>query len=61
MKNREPWHAAVHGVTKRQTKLRDGTTTNVPANNHYLLGGGEWSFPREDRPVSEEIWRRAAE
>ena len=26
-KDMEAWHAAVHGVTKRQTRLRDWTTT----------------------------------
>ena len=25
MKDREAWHAAVHGLTKRQTRLSDGT------------------------------------
>ena len=25
VKDREAWHAAVHGVAKRQTQLRDGT------------------------------------
>ena len=29
VKNREAWHAAVHGVTKSQTQLRDYTTTSV--------------------------------
>ena len=61
VKNREAWCAAVDGVTKRPTQLRDRTTTDVPANQHYLLGGEEWSFPREGRPVSEETWGRAAE
>ena len=28
VKDREAWHAAVHGVTKSQTWLRDQTTTN---------------------------------
>ena len=26
--NREAWHAAVHGVTKSQTQLRDSTELN---------------------------------
>ena len=26
VKDREAWHAAVHGVTKSQTQLSDGTT-----------------------------------
>ena len=31
MKDREAWHAAVHGVTKSRTRLRDliAITTNV--------------------------------
>ena len=28
VKDREAWHAAVHGVTKSWTRLSDGTTTN---------------------------------
>ena len=28
VKDREPWHAAVHGVTKSQTQLTDWTVTN---------------------------------
>ena len=27
MKDREAWHAAVHGVAKNWTRLRDWTTT----------------------------------
>ena len=26
VKDRKPWHAAVHGVTKSQIQLSDGTT-----------------------------------
>ena len=29
MKDREVWHAAVHGVAKSQTQLSDQTTTNI--------------------------------
>ena len=29
VKNREAWRAAVHGVTKSQTQIRDYTTTSV--------------------------------
>ena len=29
MKDREAWHAAVHGVTKSQTQLSDWTTTEL--------------------------------
>ena len=28
VKDREAWHATVHGVAKSQRRLRDGTTTN---------------------------------
>jgi len=27
--NREAWHAAVHGVSKSRTRLRDRTTTKI--------------------------------
>ena len=47
--------------SQSQTQLSDGKTTNVPANQHYLLGGEERSFPGEGRPVSEETWGRVAE
>ena len=29
VKDREAWHAAVHGVAKSQTGLSDATTTNT--------------------------------
>ena len=29
MKDREAWHAAVHGVTKSQTRLSDWTECNI--------------------------------
>ena len=48
-------------VTENRAGLSDGKTTNVPANQHYLLGGEERSFPGEGRPVSEETWGRVAE
>ena len=28
--NREAWHAAVHGIAKSQTRLRDGTDSALP-------------------------------
>ena len=36
MKNREAWHAAVHGVTKSQTQLSDLTAT-IPLGNNLPL------------------------
>ena len=33
MKDREAWHAAVHGVTKSQTPLRDWTKINSQRRN----------------------------
>ena len=35
VKDREVWHAGVHGVTKGQTPLSEGTTTNK-LNNKTL-------------------------
>ena len=32
MKDREAWHAAVHGVTKSRTRLRNRTTTATGNN-----------------------------
>ena len=33
MKDREAWHAAVHGITKSQTQLKDWTKTNSQRRN----------------------------
>ena len=33
VKEREAWHASVHGVTKSQTRLRDWTTVNQLFND----------------------------
>ena len=30
VKDRDAWHAAVHGVAKSQTQLSDCTTSNLP-------------------------------
>ena len=43
VKDREVWRAGVHGVTKGQTPLSEGTTTNKWGNNGnsnrlYFLG-----------------------
>ena len=36
MKDREAWHAAVHGVTKSQTQLCDWTTTKQICVSHLV-------------------------
>ena len=36
VKDREAWHATVHGVTKSQTQLRDWTTTSKHSWGGYL-------------------------
>ena len=42
VKDREAWHAAVHGVIKSQTQLSDWTTTEKV--------GEEWSAPKPSMP-----------
>ena len=37
VKEREAWHATVHGVAKSQTHLSDWTTTNNSPNNEMAL------------------------
>ena len=37
VKDREAWHAAVHGVSKSQTQLGDGTTTTKARSNPDVL------------------------
>ena len=41
VRNRETWHAAVHGVTKIQIQISDLTTTTwlLLYNNHYPIIG----------------------
>ena len=36
VKDREAWHAAVHGVAKSQTQLRNRTTTTYPSLKRYI-------------------------
>ena len=36
VKNREAWHAAVHGVTNSQTPLNDSTTTTKQHIYHQI-------------------------
>ena len=40
--NREAWHAAVHGVTKSQTRLRDWTELNTIIQRGELEAFYEW-------------------
>ena len=37
VKNKEAWHAAVHGVVKSQTQLSDRTTTKLRAKSGYWV------------------------
>ena len=37
VKDREAWHAAVHGVTKGQTQFRDSTTITKDTQLHRSL------------------------
>ena len=41
VRDREAWHAAVHGVAKSQTWLSDGTTATI-GEWHWRQGGDEW-------------------
>ena len=36
VKDREAWHAAVHGVAKSQTQLSNRTTTTYPSLKRYI-------------------------
>ena len=59
MKDREAWHAAVHGVTKSQTQLSDWTTTTMARMlcvfvvDKVLLKGGRWvGLPKDASSLS---------
>ena len=41
VKDREAWHAAVHGVGKDWTQLSDWTETRS-YNRYWVVGNGEW-------------------
>ena len=41
MKDREAWHAAVHGVRKKQTRLSNGTTMVVITRVATEVPGGD--------------------
>ena len=47
VKDREAWHAAVHGFTKSQTQLNDWTTTKraLEQRAEDLGPSPSWSFP----------------
>ena len=54
VKDREAWHAAVHGVTKSQTWLSDWTTTTLYIENKIdSEGKNEYSF----LPDTDPFWR----
>ena len=52
VKNREAWTAAVHGVTKNQTRLSDCTTTKFPVE---ALTGPQNVTAVEDRAFKRVI------
>ena len=54
VKDREAWHAAVHGVAKSQTWLSDWTTTtsSTPTNHHVGL---YMDYPRVDINLSSLV------
>ena len=39
VKNREAWHAEVHGMTKSQTRLSNGTTQHAGSNTCFFSSG----------------------
>ena len=44
VKNREAWHAAVHGVAKRQTRLNNWTETTRLCSKSFKLGfNSKWT------------------
>ena len=45
VKDREAWHAAVHGITKSQTWLRDWTTATNIYNNMDESQMNDWTNP----------------
>ena len=55
VKDREAWHAAVHGVTESQTRLSDFIHCSYydmrSASGHQALDPGGWGPPGEVTPV----------
>ena len=47
VRNREAWHAAVHGIAKSRTQLSEGTTT---INRSGLPGWLAWKISRTEGP-----------
>ena len=47
VRDREAWHAAVHGVAKSQTRLGDSTTTTAATYPLFQvqIGGWLWDLP----------------
>ena len=55
VKDREAWHAAVHGVTKSQTQLSDWTTTTarmIQINKHDYAVGLPWGPMLKNPPAN---------
>ena len=40
VEDRRAWRAVVHGITKRQTQLRDRTTTTQRPHGPHAMGSG---------------------
>ena len=61
--DREAWHAAVHGVTKSQTRLSNWTELNRAHDLGSSEGENEYTHlkchsPRKHSNVSSHLWKR---
>ena len=56
VKDREAWHSAVHGVTKSQTWLSDGTTTMLGENRQDGLSRVNWKKKKTKKQNRKEKW-----
>ena len=57
VKDREALHAAVHGVTKSQTQLREWTKARLPWALPGDIVSTFWNFQREGKKFSPWFWR----
>ena len=59
VKDREAWHAAVHGVSKSQTRLSDRTTTTLVVVVQLLwVGVPEFTRASQDTCVLISAWQQ---